>query len=304
MEFLRQLYSTVREWILGVEFDNPLIGLAAALIVAVIGFIALRVISLIARRMVARIESSEGTRITAFQLQQQEILSAEEIAGLLTIIVKAVRLVLVAAVIIVSLGMILGFFSWTADLALAALQLTLSTLAQAGQAMIAYIPNFFLVVVIVAIAWYSIRLSRLVFAGIQSERIRLRGFYPEWAMPTFNRKSSETSRSSTSSTRPRANPTACRRSRRSFTPISSTSSTKPGSRSCRRTTRLCAAATGPQFRPLRPNSQLGVRRLAGYRSKGRAHPELVQMGSASFVNRFRISNFEFPPTPEQTAGTD
>ncbi len=37
-----------------------------------------------------------------------------------------------------------------------------------------------------AILWYSIRLVQLVFKGIESERIRVRGFYPEWATPTFN----------------------------------------------------------------------------------------------------------------------
>jgi len=105
MEFLKQMFTTVRGWILGAELDNPLIGLAAAFVVAVIGFITLRLVSIIASRMVARIEASEGNRIKPFRLQQQEILSAEEISGLLTIIVKAIRFVFSLAIIIVGVGL-------------------------------------------------------------------------------------------------------------------------------------------------------------------------------------------------------
>ncbi len=186
MRFLLDLFETARTWIQGIEFANPLIGLLAAFVVVVAALVALRVISVIGRRMVARIEAGEGTRIRAFSLQQQEILSAEEIAGLLTIIVMGTRFVLSSSIVIIALGVILGFFTWTEHVAFAALQLTLSTLADTGRAIVAYIPNFLLVAVIAAIALYLVRLARLVFAGISSGRIKLRGFYPEWAMPTFN----------------------------------------------------------------------------------------------------------------------
>ncbi len=186
MDFLKQVYETARNWIQGVEFANPLIGLVAAAVVVILCLIILRIISLVGRRIVARIEASEGTRIKSFSLQQQEILSAEEIAGLLTIIVKGIRFVLSLTTSVVALGVILGFFTWTERVALAALRLTLSTLADTGRAIVAYIPNLLLVVVIAAISLYFVRLARLVFAGISSERIKLRGFYPEWAMPTFN----------------------------------------------------------------------------------------------------------------------
>ena len=186
MEFLQQVFETARNWIQGIEFANPLVGLAAAVVVAVACLIVMRLFSVVGRRIVARIEASEGTRIKSFSLQQQEILSSEEIAGLLTVIVKGTRFVLSLTTAFVALGVILGFFPWTEKVAMAALRLTLSTLTDTARAIIAYIPNLLLVVVIAAIAWYVVRLSRLVFAGISSERIKIRGFYPEWAMPTFN----------------------------------------------------------------------------------------------------------------------
>ncbi len=186
MEKMGQIFQNMKELATSIEFANPLVGVIASLITAVIAFILYRIVAAIARRSMARIESWQGTRIKSLQVQEQEILSADEIVGLMTIIARAVRVIVLAAIVVGAAELILSFFSWTRELAAAGWGLLLSALLDAGRAVVGYIPNLLLVVVIAAIAWYLIRLARLVFNGIETERIRLRSFYPEWAMPTFN----------------------------------------------------------------------------------------------------------------------
>jgi small-conductance mechanosensitive channel len=186
METIAGWYEAVVEFRRGLEFGNPLVGLAAAVVVSVLGFVLYRLVSTLTRRASERIKAWEGSRIKPLQVQEQEILSADEIAGLMATLVAIVRWILLAAIVVTSVGLVLGFFSWTQDFALRALDLSMATLLGAGRSVVGYVPSLMLVVVIVGAAWYLVRLARLIFNGIETERIRIRGFYPEWAMPTFN----------------------------------------------------------------------------------------------------------------------
>jgi small-conductance mechanosensitive channel len=49
-----------------------------------------------------------------------------------------------------------------------------------------YLPNLFTVLVIFLVFRYLIRLIKYIFSEIAAERLKLSGFYADWAMPTFN----------------------------------------------------------------------------------------------------------------------
>jgi small-conductance mechanosensitive channel len=48
-----------------------------------------------------------------------------------------------------------------------------------------YVPNLIAVLVIVAVFRYLLRFIRYLFSEVASERLKINGFYPDWAMPTF-----------------------------------------------------------------------------------------------------------------------
>jgi small-conductance mechanosensitive channel len=143
-------------------------------------------ISILSRRFLALIDAWRGTRIRALNVQQQEILSADEISKLLGITIRGLGFLLSAVVVVSAAAAVFGLFSWTARIAQATRDMAVTTVVGAVGAIVAYIPNLFLIAFISIVTWYLVRLVRLLFNGIQSERIRVRGFYPEWAMPTFN----------------------------------------------------------------------------------------------------------------------
>jgi len=49
-----------------------------------------------------------------------------------------------------------------------------------------YVPNFFSMVIIFLVFRYLIRFVRYCFKGIASGKLKISGFYPDWAMPTFH----------------------------------------------------------------------------------------------------------------------
>lgn len=186
MDELSRLYESARDTVARVDFSNPLLGLAAALGILLFAFILTRVILSLDGRLRSAIRGARGNWIRPLSLQEQEILSADDIAKLLDVTARGLGLVLAGLVWLSAASLVLGLFTWTERIARAILGIAVSTLTEAGQAVVAYIPNLFLVAIIATVTWYLVRLSRLFFDGIQSERIRLGGFYPEWAMPTFN----------------------------------------------------------------------------------------------------------------------
>ncbi len=53
-------------------------------------------------------------------------------------------------------------------------------------AILNYIPNLFVVIVVLLVVKYVLKLIDLMFNGLKDGRIRISGFYPEWSRPTFN----------------------------------------------------------------------------------------------------------------------
>ena len=59
-----------------------------------------------------------------------------------------------------------------------------SELARAGKNLIAYTPNLILLAFICLITSYLIKVNEYFFGELRDEKIRIRGFYPDWAEPT------------------------------------------------------------------------------------------------------------------------
>ena len=49
-----------------------------------------------------------------------------------------------------------------------------------------YIPNLFTIFVICYAVKYLVRLVRYLANEVQAERLKIHGFYPDWAIPTYH----------------------------------------------------------------------------------------------------------------------
>jgi Mechanosensitive ion channel, conserved TM helix len=50
---------------------------------------------------------------------------------------------------------------------------------------VAFFPNLFFIAVIVTVSYYIIQLVQFFFTEVSKGSIILRGFYPDWAQPTY-----------------------------------------------------------------------------------------------------------------------
>jgi len=78
----------------------------------------------------------------------------------------------------------LGFFSSTREISLTLTQWVTSQLGLLGHEAVDFLPNVFVLAVIVLVTNYAIRLTKLLFGEIAKGELRISGFYPDWAEPT------------------------------------------------------------------------------------------------------------------------
>ena len=186
MESVKQFFEMIAQFYVGLEITaHPLIGLGIAVILAVVTLVLMRVVRIIGRGLEQRV-NKRAEKSKGFQLQEQEILSAQDIAAFLSLVVRGARLIVSAWVLLSGLALGCRLFSWTEHIAERVFKLAVEIFWAVAGTIIDFIPNLLIIACAGAVLWYSIRLVHLVFKGIESKRIRIRGFYPEWAIPTFN----------------------------------------------------------------------------------------------------------------------
>jgi small-conductance mechanosensitive channel len=95
-----------------------------------------------------------------------------------------IRWLFIFAVVEAYITVTLGFFPHTRPISLSMLRWLFSQLGFLAESTLDYLPNLMVVGVIALIAYYMIRLLRLIFGEIKGGELKIRGFYPDWAEPT------------------------------------------------------------------------------------------------------------------------
>ena len=119
------------------------------------------------------------------QIQSFEIVRGEKINEMLKGGIKAIRLILVLIFLYIYLQLVLGFFPLTRSVAEHILDYVLTPLKIIGKGFVDQIPNLVFLTILVLLARYILKVMRIFFLGIEKERVKLPGFYPEWAKSTY-----------------------------------------------------------------------------------------------------------------------
>lgn len=100
-------------------------------------------------------------------------------------LLKILRLGLQLALLVFYLNVVLSFFPWTFNLSAHLFKLISTPFINFGHSFIQNLPNFFALLVIGIIVHYILRSLRHAFQQIGEGRVRIRGFYADWADTTY-----------------------------------------------------------------------------------------------------------------------
>jgi small-conductance mechanosensitive channel len=155
--------------------------LGATLAAALVLFALLRgfrgLYALIERRLQARIEELEA--------RSQKVIQVEQVASGLRSALRVLQIGSVVALAVIWAQYVLYLYPWTRPLAERVLALILDPLRTIGLGIAGALPNLVFLLLLFFLTRFTLRTLRLGFSGIDRGTVKLAGFDPEWAWPTY-----------------------------------------------------------------------------------------------------------------------
>lgn len=124
-------------------------------------------------------------RIRPIKLQEQELLNAEEITKLSATLTSTVRRLVNIFLLSALTVIILTQFKSSRHIPKKVWEYLADKGLELQKEFLEFIPNLVLILLVAFVVNFLIRIVRLIFDGLDRGRIKIDGFYQEWARPTF-----------------------------------------------------------------------------------------------------------------------
>jgi small-conductance mechanosensitive channel len=133
----------------------------------------------------ARIKAWADSKKISIHIQSFELVRAERIKTTLVGASKIIRFAVWFILFYTYAHLGLSFFPWTHPFSGQLLGYVLASLSAVAWGIWMEIPDLLILAVIAAIAYYALKMARLFFSEVEKGTISFKGFYPEWAQPTY-----------------------------------------------------------------------------------------------------------------------
>ncbi len=157
------------------------------LLVIVLLVLLIRGVNILFRKKVdSYIVSQKGKRLKGIKIKEYQFLDEERLTDVTLFISKIFRWFINLLILYIAIPIIFSIFPPTQRLAETLFGYILTPLKKIGLAVLNYLPDLFAIIVIVIITRYVIKFLRFLSNEIHTKNLKIQGFYPDWAKPTFN----------------------------------------------------------------------------------------------------------------------
>lgn len=168
------------------SFWNIVKRIALFILVICIQYLIVRLINYLFRKLRRQIIRLKVSKLKPLVVRDYELLDTRHLCRILIIISNFLRYIVLLLLFIFTVPILFSIFPQTENLALKIFYYIVDPIKMVLKAIVEYIPNLF----IIAIIWYCIRYIvkglRYISHEIQTEKLKISGFFPDWAEPTFN----------------------------------------------------------------------------------------------------------------------
>lgn len=124
--------------------------------------------------------------ISGVKFKEYEFLSQQMEERLVYWALKILKWLSIALVVYLALPILFSIFPATKGFATTLFGYIFNPLKRFGAELIGFIPELITIIVIVLITLYFVRFLKFLSNEVESEKLQLPGFYPDWARPTFD----------------------------------------------------------------------------------------------------------------------
>lgn len=138
------------------------------------------------RKLKLRIGKLKDTRLKAISIQDYELLDTQKQVNLLVFLANIGRYIVMGLQLLITVPLLFAIFPQTKSLAYIIFSYIWNPIKSILLGIVDYIPNLFTIVVIYYAVRYLVRGLRYLASEIESGRLKIHGFYPDWAVPTYH----------------------------------------------------------------------------------------------------------------------
>ena len=140
----------------------------------------------ISLRVFPQIQRLITSLVPGVVFQNFEIISSQKIGIFSLRVLQFIRTLIILTILYFYLTFVLRLFPWTRKFGDGFLQYFFSALEVISQEIAKYLPNIFIILLIVFITHYLLRAIKPFFTALSRGTLVIHGFYPDWANPTYN----------------------------------------------------------------------------------------------------------------------
>lgn len=189
-DLARQYRPVIEQKIRELKQENSFLKIAqrAVLFVLVLAaqYLLFRLTNFLFKKLRRHIIWLKQNKLKSITIRDYEFLNTHRQARVLMFFTNVVRYLVLLIQLTISIPILFAIFPQTENLALRIASYMLEPVKMIVRSVAEYIPNLFIILVIYYCIKYIIKGIRYIANEIESERLKITGFYPDWAQPTFN----------------------------------------------------------------------------------------------------------------------
>lgn len=184
-EYSQKLSTAIEKYREERSLKRRLIGILYTIIDTLVLIAVLYLLNRLYHRGEERIEAWLSSKKVRIGIQSFELVRAERIKMVLTFGTNMIRLFIFLGIVYVYVNLLMSLFPRTEAFGNKLFDYTFGSLKAVGLAIWAKIPGLIVLAIIVLITLYVLKLMRLFSVEVEKRAITFKGFYPEWAKPTY-----------------------------------------------------------------------------------------------------------------------
>lgn len=149
-------------------------------------YLLFRLTNWLFRKLKVRIQKLKDTKLKPISIQDYELLDTQKQVNLLVFLANLLRYAFMFLQLLLTVPLLFSIFPQTKNLAFKLFSYIWDPIKDIFLGIVDYIPNLFTIFVIWYAVKYLVRLVHYLANEVQSERLKIHGFYPDWAIPTFH----------------------------------------------------------------------------------------------------------------------
>lgn len=149
-------------------------------------YLLFRLTNWLFRKLKLRIQKLKDTKLKPISIQDYELLDTQKQVNLLVFLANLLRYVFMLLQLLLTVPLLFSIFPQTKSLAYKLFSYIWDPMKSIFLGVMDYIPNLFTIFVIWYAVKYLVRLVHYLANEVQSERLKINGFYSDWAIPTFH----------------------------------------------------------------------------------------------------------------------